>query len=213
MFSRHLWTKILDVSYDKSKMSREEKDNLNKSLTLCKQATSLGRDGKFTEASKAAEDAARAKPDLVIPHLLLGAIYAESGKLKEAVLQLNESIKLSPEAPESYYFLGFCYYRNKQYKDAIRNFKEALKKNPAIPEAWYYMANSYSKTGGSSVTIIESLKQAINYDPNLVEAHHYLGRMFVFIKDNKSAEQQYNILRKLDRKKAEELLLEINEAK
>jgi lipoprotein NlpI len=53
-------------------------------------------------------------------------------------------------------------------------------------------------------------KQAIRIDPDDAEVHIYLGLAYIWSKDRDSALEQYEILKKLDTEKANELFDEIN---
>ena len=89
-----------------------------------------------------------------------------------------------------------------QYDQAEENLKKSIQLKPDFAEAYLNLAVVYAKSHRLSEAV-NNLKQAIYYKPDYVEAHFYLGQAYIAAGDNNGANQEYQILSKLDRNAAQ----------
>ena len=133
------------------------------------------------------------------------ATYA--GELEDA----KEKVRKYPDEAWAHGLLGVAYAELGKYEEAMESFKRAIRIDPDDADAhlglaWAHngLGNAYFRSGKYQEAI-NSLKQAIRIDPRSSQAHFALGGGYVAEGDRSSALEEYEILKKLDTKKANEL--------
>lgn len=129
-------------------------------------------------------------------HEDLGQALSRNGRYTEAAEHYRAALNTHPVA-QNYFQLGLVFAKTAQYDQAEQNLKKAIDLKPDFAEAYLNLAVVYAKSRRLSEAI-DNLKQAIYYKPNYVEAHFYLGQSYLATGDNKGADQEYQILTKLD---------------
>ncbi len=90
---------------------------------------------------------------------------------------------------------GVAYYDAGRYPEAIRTISAAYKLNPSDPTIGNALGLAYHARGRSDLGI-KYLLEALTLDPNFTEARNNLVRVYIEIKDFKSAQHQLNLVKK-----------------
>ncbi len=137
---------------------------------------------------------------------------------KEAIEYYEKAIKLKPNFAEAYYSLGVSYIsigmktaEKEIYDKAIECFKKTIELKPDFQDAYYYLGVGYSEIGKYKKAI-NAYKKAIELNPDDADAHYKLGCAYFWLGDMDSAFEECHTLKKIDKKKADNLLtfIEIN---
>ena len=121
--------------------------------------------------------------------------------------------KETPKGPrETAFYLAEDYYSHGKrcvelgrYEEAIRVYREVIRLRPDYAEAQYDLGVSLAKLGRHKEAA-EALNQAIRLRPGYAKAHHILGLAYLATGKKRAAIEQQEILRKLDKALADELL-------
>jgi tetratricopeptide (TPR) repeat protein len=89
----------------------------------------LDVEGAWDKAVLHLKEAERLKPDMILPPLQLGKLYAASGHPAEAEPQLLQALKVGGSIQARYY-LAFTYYQLGQYDKVVAQADEYLKTDP-----------------------------------------------------------------------------------
>ena len=127
---------------------------------------------------------------------------------KEAIVFLKKAIELNPELSEAYYNLGISYERLGKHKDAIKVLKKTIELTPDDPNAYYALGYAYFQKKKYKEAI-DALEHTISLQPNNAFAFKKLGSSYLKAGKKDKAQEQQQILEKLDRQLAEELYREI----
>jgi tetratricopeptide (TPR) repeat protein len=115
-----------------------------------------------------------------------------------------------PDKTAEYWFnLGKDYYSASKYQESIEALKKAIEFKSDYVEAFLGLGSAYIKLGKYQEAI-DSVKQAVRIKPDYALAHFGLGLIYATLHDKDSALKEYEILKGLDRKLANELLKDIN---
>ena len=95
------------------------------------------------------------------------------------------------------------------YKEAFDALNQSIKINPEYELAHLSFGFINLKLGKYQDAVNE-YKQAIRMKPDCPKAHFLLGMAYIVLGDKDSALKEYLLLKDLDSKKAQELLVEIN---
>jgi tetratricopeptide (TPR) repeat protein len=136
-------------------------------------------------------------------HEDLAQALSASGRFQESVEHYRAALKMHPTT-DNFFQLGVVFAKMGQYDDAEQNFKNAIHQKPDFAEAYFNLAVLYAKSRRLQETV-DNLKQAIQYKPDYVEAHFYLGQAYIAAGDNSAANQEYQVLTKLDSTTAQRL--------
>lgn len=134
-------------------------------------------------------------------HEDLAQALSSNGRFQESAEHYRAALSTHPIA-SNYFQLGLVLAKMAQYDQAEENLKKAIQLKPDFAEAYLNLAVVYGKSHRLSEAV-HNLKQAIYYKPNNVEAHFYLGQAYLAAGDKDSANQEYQILSKLDRNAAQ----------
>jgi Flp pilus assembly protein TadD len=171
--------------------------------------TSYGKLGRWQDEIEACKKAVGINPDYADAHCNLGFAYGNLGRWPEAIDASKQAIRIRPDYAEAHCNLGVAYYKLGRYQEAIEEFRQAVKIRPDYADAHYNLGNAYGKLGRHQEAI-DAFKQAVRIKPDDAEAHCNLGVAYLAIGDKNSALAEYNILKSLDSKLANDLLNQIN---
>ncbi len=141
--------------------------------------------GEPEKAIKHYQDAIRVNPKSALPNLNLGLIFLKQKKYQEAVQPLRTAIRVSPKlAREANFKLGVALMKLKRYRDAVIPLREAVKITPEnekvrdfLAEGLYLSSASFAKADKTDEEI-ETLKEAVEYNPEHMMAHFALAQAF-----------------------------------
>jgi tetratricopeptide (TPR) repeat protein len=152
-------------------------------------------------------------------HNNLGYLYNHSARYNEAVASCLEAIRLLGETGESYKQgfqtrqevlahayknLGNAYSGMNDFEQAAKALRQATVIEPKSAAAFFnlgltlYSGRRYSEA-------IEAYKEVIKLRPTLVAARFNLGLTYLAINDKQAATAEYDALKPLDPKAAEQL--------
>lgn len=167
---------------------------------------------KYKQAIEEFSQAARLRPDWFEAYYQLGLAHWEAvsdpdktGRSDEAVRAFKEAIRLKPDFAEAHHLLGESYHSLLQYDRAEESLKEAIRLKPDLAEAHEALGVAYLYKG-QYAEAVKPLEEAIRLKPDFAMAHQVLGLAYLSVDQRDKAQEQYNILKSLDQKKAAYLL-------
>lgn len=154
-------------------------------------------EGKFEDARREFARYVNLRPDDPSGFGALGMTLAGLGKPEEARPQFERSIALDPKQSESYYQLGLLDLDGGDYASATQNFQHALqaKPNDASTLAALGRVEFEEKHYTDAIT---QLRQAVDQDDSLQEAHYYLGLTFARVGRKSDSDEQLGIAARLE---------------
>ena len=158
----------------------------------------------YEKAIESFKEAIRINPDNATVYSKLGIAYAGIKEYQKAIESCKEAIRLTPDSAQAHYFLGVAYNRIENYQKAMEPFKEAIRLNPGYAAAHCDIGRAYAGLKNYEKAM-ESFKESIRLYPDYAEAHYNLGLGYLLNDDRGSALDEYNILKGLDKEKANEL--------
>jgi len=105
---------------------------------------------------------------------------------------------------EGEYVLGLAFLYKGCYEQAIAHLARAAQENLSNAEIHCRLGDGYYRMRRYAEAK-HSLQQAIRLKPGFADAHYGLGMAYLKLGDRGSALQEYNILRNLDKEKADKL--------
>jgi tetratricopeptide (TPR) repeat protein len=144
-----------------------------------------------------------AKPDHVQAALLLGRALVELGRLDEAVGVLERIASLAP-GHAAYVALGEALERGRDFRRAAEAYQKALGAQPNDLETHRRLATSLAMTGLIEPAI-RTLERATHLAPADPRIRFALGRLYLTASRFQEARGQWEALRTLDPKMADEL--------
>ncbi|HYT73443.1 MAG TPA: tetratricopeptide repeat protein, partial [Vicinamibacterales bacterium] len=129
-----------------------------------------------------------AVPNCAECYVNIGTVQARDKKYEEAEASFKKAIELKPEFPEAYNGLANVYNAEKKFDLAAEASKKAMDLSAAAPGA---AGTPGAPTGGNAGAIFNQgvilwnagkipeakaqFEQAVKFDPNLADAHYWLG--------------------------------------
>jgi tetratricopeptide (TPR) repeat protein len=112
-----------------------------------------------------------------------------------------------------YFNQGEDFSKKKSWNLAIQAYAQAVRLDPKFAEAWNNMGYCYRKVKDYDKSF-DAYKHALALKPDYPNAHEYMGRTYLATGDKDAAMREYEILKRLDAKMADELLkaIEANDA-
>jgi tetratricopeptide (TPR) repeat protein len=162
--------------------------------------TEYFRKGIYDKAITEFENALKLREDAQT-HEDLAQALSGNKRFQEAAEHYRAALRTHP-IPNNYFQLGLAFAKMAQYDQAEENLNKAIQLKPDFAEAYLNLAVVYAKSHRLQ-DAVDSLKQAIQYKPNYVEAHFYLGQAYLAAGDHNGANEEYEVLTKLDRTAAE----------
>lgn len=185
----------------------------------------LVRMNRLPEAIETYKQAMKVEPGNPEIHNNLGYLYNHTGRHADAVAACLEAIRLLGETGEAYKQgfqtrqevlahayknLGNAYSGLNNFEEAAKALRQATKIEPKSAAAFFnlgltlYSGRRYSEA-------IEAYREVIKLRPTLVAARFNLGITYLAINDKQSATAEYDALKPLDAKAAEQLRVMIRQ--
>ena len=130
---------------------------------------------------------------------------------QQAIRTCNDALKKQPGDGETNLYLGLAYDKLKQpaaakdyFKKAIAGLTEFTRNNPDYSDGFYLLGNAYFYTADDK-NAIEAYRKTIELSPRFARARYNLGVIYFITGKKDLAQEQYNALREIDTKVADEL--------
>jgi tetratricopeptide (TPR) repeat protein len=116
-------------------------------------------------------------------------------------------------AARTYFTQGQDFAKKQSWYLAIQAYQQAVRLDSKFIEAWNNLGHAYRKTKEYDKAL-EAYKRALELKPDYANAHEYLGRTYLAMGNKNAAMREYEVLKRLDAKMADELLkaIEANNA-
>lgn len=209
---------LLGLAYSNSGQNEQAIAAFNKALELkpsyIRAYASLGelyaRLDKRQDAIDLYNKALAIKPSNDIDDYIgLGNINDAVGRKEQAVIAYKEALKFSADNAEAHFFLGGSYFDLGKATESITELKEAAKLRNDFAAAYTFLGVVYGQTGNFAEAV-EPLKKAIELNPADLNSRQFLGMVYVNLKDKTSAMSQYEAIKSIDEKVANDLIAEIS---
>jgi len=149
------------------------------------------------KAVQAAQKLVDIEPDNSEALFNLGYMLIKEKKFAESVDVFNKTIELDPGMEYAYLQLGYSHTQLKQYSKAVEVYQKLVESVPDNADAWMGIAigNMQLKRWDPAV---EPLKRVIDLRPDNGTAYYNLAICYLNLKDEFSAREIYEQLRKID---------------
>ena len=127
---------------------------------------------------------------------------------EKAIEQFKKAVDLDPRLSLAYNNLGILYGKIGDHKRAIEVLKLAVQIDPESAEIQGALGVAYAMAGQPQ-NAVKSLQEAVRIDPTYAKAHFNLGITYLWLGDFLRAKEQYVVLKDLDQKMAQDLLMEL----
>ena len=104
-----------------------------------------------------------------------------------------------------YFNQGAEFSKKKSWYLAIQAYEQAVRLDPKFAEAWNNLGSCYRKIKDYGKSF-DAYKHALDLKPDYPNAHEYLGRTYLATGNKDAAMREYEVLKRLDAKMADELL-------
>ncbi len=157
----------------------------------------------FTKASEL-------DPDSSEPWHALGLTYMHFEKYEDAIRMFEKSLKVEGPILTSYFLIGKCYVLLERPSEAVRFSQQGLAKYPESDMGHYVLGEAFLMLKRYRQAIAEfQVVLKLSEGPGKSQTLYHLGLAYIRSGDEKSALQQYEILKKSREDLADLLMQEI----
>ncbi|HEV7218453.1 MAG TPA: tetratricopeptide repeat protein [Terriglobales bacterium] len=157
---------------------------------------------KFQDATESFERYLQLRPDDASGHYALGFVLRALQQIPEARREFERSIQLQPVQTESYFCLGLLDLDENKLDDASKHFASVIKQNPKHAGALTGLGRvAFQRKQYQAAS--DLLQQAIASDPNLREAHYYLGMAYGRLGRSDDSQKELQKASQLDREEVQ----------
>jgi len=156
---------------------------------------------------KAAKEKVNANPGSAEMHYRLAELYQHDAQLESAIGEYRQALGLEADYVEAYLGLGDTYAAAGRFVDAVDVYQQGLsvKSLPGFAEMLNIDLGKAYRQLDRNEEALDSLKRAVEINPDSVDGHFNLGLTFLRIGDKESAMKEYTILKDLSQDRAEML--------
>jgi tetratricopeptide (TPR) repeat protein len=169
--------------------------------------------GYFENAIKYYKKSAELDPDRTWTHILLAWTYHfDLHNYKKAAEEWEEVIAREPNVTTGFYlFLGYSYEKSGNMQEAEKTFKKAAEIKPPGYTDYYFKKGNIEYAHGNYEAAIDCYDIVLRLEPDRIDVHYGLGKTYHKSGNKELAMHQYEILKSMDEKMAEDLLEFIND--
>ncbi|AFZ16605.1 site-2 protease family protein [Allocoleopsis franciscana] len=138
---------------------------------------------RYEEALVAYEKIIQIQPEEAHAWFVRGWILGELQQYDQAIASYDKAIEIEENLDEVWFYRAKTLEKWKRYEDAIASYDKAIQIKPNYPDAWYNKACCYALLGNVS-TAIETLKHAINFNPEQLREKAKTDSSFDAIREN-----------------------------
>jgi tetratricopeptide (TPR) repeat protein len=154
---------------------------------------------QLPQAAAELESLVREHPEMDLPHYSLGNCYIVLGRLADAETQYRAAIRINPR--KASYYDALAQVLRKQGKgeveEAITLLEKAQRLDPGDAQGAVQLALCYEQKGNLAKAQ-EYLQAAIRQQPDMLDAHRVLARVYYRQGNSPGGDQEAAIVSKLD---------------
>jgi len=139
------------------------------------------KQGKYSQAASAYEQACQLDPWAFADHFNLGRVYQLLNRFQDAVKVFKRACLLKPDHAQANYGLGTCYYEMNDFENAAKYCGKAAELEPNNADIFASLGKIHSK-GGDDYKSINFYKQALEINANQPDVMVSLGMVYVRMK-------------------------------
>ncbi len=164
--------------------------------------------GQYKDAVDAYRQAIRLDEGNAETQYSLGLTFNKMNRTDEEILAYRRAIAIKPDHANAIEKMGLALFKQKRFADAAAAFDQ-LKAYKPDAKTYNYLAESYIELGKPDEAV-ESLNNALGYNPDFEKARYNLGRAYLKAGNRESAQVQYEILRNARSDWADRLFVLLN---
>jgi len=142
-------------------------------------------------------------------HFRKGHRFYLDSKPDQSEVEFKKALRLNPKLSDAHYYLGSIYFKQSRYQEAIAECRQAIAINPGDVKSLIILGVCFQQLGLFDQAT-DAFGGAIAAEGNSAAAHSGLGLVYCAQGELSKADEQYNILRKIDPELAEDLLDQID---
>jgi len=160
--------------------------------------------GRYDKAAEIYEKAVSVDPNNVDAYLSLGLAYNRLGLGEKALEVYRRALRVDPVREDVILCLGMTYSQVGDHPSAIETYNDLVRVNPESAQGYYGLGVAYFNLGQLRQAA-QAYQNAISRKPNDARAHYGLGLAFARLGDKASAQEQYGVLKTLEKGLADQL--------
>jgi len=167
-------------------------------------------EGKIDGEVRHLEKAVTIYPKFIQAEVKLGAAYMDLKQWDKAEQTLKRTLEIDPKAANAYFALGEVYLRQKKYDQAEKTLQDGLARETHSARAHLTLARAYwerfagvkdeSQWRAPLEKSYQEVKQALELDPNLADAHLLKGNLYFKVHRAEDAQHEFEEYLRLDPK-------------
>jgi len=169
---------------------REASEGQEKELKIyIKHGDQLAQEKKYAEALNVYQKAIDINPHCIDAYIKQASVFSELKNREHAVELYQMAIALEPANYYPYCALADIFEKRGNFTDALSMYEEALKHKPDSAEILTNIAGIFIRQYDQPIPTEKLLLQALQLDPQLVEAHINLGVLYILLSRFKESQQ------------------------
>lgn len=150
------------------------------------------KEENFTGAEEAFKKASAIEPERADIYFNLGLSYLGQDRQEPAMKELEKSLELDPDNYRTNFFIGVIYQDMGELDKALNYYKETVRLNKNFAFAYESMGDLYRLQNKWDLSI-ENCQKAIDLNFLLPSAHSTLGWVYLYQKNLKEAESEFDL--------------------